>query len=82
MMNTKNLKPAARKHRKRAARKEHKALIATMTREEHKAFRKEEKDSLKVFLEKRRAAAAKKAEADKKAEAEKKPEEEKAAEPE
>ena len=67
MPNTKKLSKGPRKHRKRAGRKALKELRASLTREERKAFRKEEKVSLKVFITKRRAeakaAAAKKEEA-------------------
>ncbi|MBN2492726.1 MAG: hypothetical protein JXQ29_17900 [Planctomycetes bacterium] len=67
MPNTKKLPKEARKRSKRAARKALHELRASMTRDERKAFAKEEKASLKVFLTRRRAearaAAAKKEEA-------------------
>ena len=57
MPNTKKLSTAARKCRKRASRKALKELRASMTRDERRAFAKEEKASLKVFLTRLRAEA-------------------------
>jgi hypothetical protein len=66
MANTKKLKVGARKAHKRTSRRALKDLHASMSREERKAFRKEEKLTLKVFLKKRREeeARAKKKEAE------------------
>jgi len=60
MANTKNLTPASRKKNKRVARRKLSKLQASMTQAERKEFRKEEKDSMKVFLKKKRSAVAKK----------------------
>jgi hypothetical protein len=68
MPNTKKLKPGPRKAAKRRSRTALKALKGSLTREERKAFRKEEKLSFKAFILKTRAAAEKaKAEAEAKA---------------
>lgn len=59
MPNTKKLSPASRKAAKRRGRRELKELITSMTREERKAYRKEEKASLKSFVIGHRAAQEK-----------------------
>jgi len=65
MPNTKNLKPASRKAKKRSQRRALKELHGSMSRLERAAFRKEEKLSFKVFLKKHREEARKKAEEEK-----------------
>lgn len=68
MPNTKQLKPGPRRAAKRRGRKALKVLRASMTRAERKAYRKEEKVSMKAFVLKTRAEAEKaKAEAEAKA---------------